>query len=77
MLKTVEESIFNSFFAQIKIKKLLQREGINVDVVKLDPSKSKDGCAYGIEIGNDDLLMGVNILKKNGVLYHLYEGDKK
>lgn len=66
-----------SMTATVKIKKLLQREGINIDVVKLDPSKSKDGCAYGIEIGNDDLLMGVNILKKNGVLYHLYEGDKK
>ena len=66
-----------SMTATVKIKKLLQREGINVEVVKLDPKKSKDGCAYGIEINNDDLLVGVNLLKKNGVLYHLYEGDKK
>ncbi|MBR5241693.1 MAG: DUF3343 domain-containing protein [Clostridia bacterium] len=65
-----------SMTATVKIKKLLQREGINVDVVKLDPMKSRDGCAYGIEIKNDDLLVGVNILKKNGVLYHLYEGNK-
>ena len=66
-----------SITATVKIKKLLQREGISVEVVKLDPGKNKDGCAYGIEIENDDLLIGVNILKKNGVLYHLYEGDKK
>ena len=66
-----------SMTATVKIKKLLQREGINVEVIKLDPSSTGGGCAYGIEINNEDLLVGVNVLKKNGVLYHLYEGDKK
>ena len=66
-----------SMTATVKIKKLLQREGITVEVIKLDPRSSKEGCAYGIEIKEDDLLVCVNILKKNGILYHFYEGDKK
>ena len=61
--------------ATIKIKRLLQRDGITVEIVKLDPKSSKDGCAYGIRINDNDVMITVNLLKKNSILYHLYEGD--
>ena len=56
----------------IKVRKLLERAGVKAKLVKVDSSKSKSGCTYGIQLGNENFYDAVNILKNNGISYSVY-----
>ena len=56
----------------IRAKRLLSHEGIAVQTVKLEPVKSKKGCAYGIEFKEANLYSVVHILRNNDIDYNAY-----
>ena len=53
----------------LKAKKLLEREGVNASLVKLD--SSEDGCTHGIKIYESNLYDSIAILKKMGIDYQV------
>ncbi len=53
----------------IKVKNQLQRSGISSEVIKVDSSKTKNGCTYGIRLHASALYNAINILKKYGINY--------
>ncbi len=56
----------------IKVRKLLERSGVKSKLVKVDSSKSKSGCIYGIQVQTAFFYDTVNILKNNGINYSVY-----
>jgi hypothetical protein len=52
-----------------KARRLLQHMGINSRVVKIDSSRSKNGCTHGIEFSSVDFYNVVMELKKAGFEY--------
>ena len=58
----------------IKVRKLLEHRGIKSKLIKIDSSKSKSGCAYGIQLQSSFFYDAVSILKSNGVNYSVYNG---
>ena len=56
----------------IKIKKFLERNGINSMLVKIDSSKSEKGCTYGINIRTAQFYDAVALLKNNGIEYSVF-----
>ena len=56
----------------IKVRKLLERAGVKAKLVKVDSSKSKSGCTYGIQLSNENFYDAVSILKNNGINYSVY-----
>ena len=60
----------------IKSKRILKKYGIEARIIKLDPKKTRNGCSYGIELDDEDLLSAVDKLKRNGISYDLYERNK-
>ena len=56
----------------IKVRKLLERAGVKSKLVKVDSSKSKSGCTYGIQLQREHFYDAVNILKNNGIDYSVY-----
>ena len=56
----------------IKVRKLLERSGIKTKLIKVDSSKSKSGCTYGIQVQTPLFYDVVSILKKNGINYSVY-----
>ena len=56
----------------IKVRKLLERAGVKSKLVKVDSSKSKSGCTYGIQLQRELFYDAVNILKNNGIDYSVY-----
>ena len=53
----------------IKAQKALSKYYINSEIVKLDPSQSKKGCAYGIKFDSINLYAAENALREFGVKY--------
>lgn len=66
---------FWSITYAIKVRKLLLGIGIKSKLIKIDPSLTNEGCAYGVEIAEAYLLDAVSELKKRGIKYSLYQGD--
>jgi len=56
----------------IKAKKLLERQGVNAVLVKVDSSKNDGGCTHGIRINASYLYDAIAILKKMGIDYRVY-----
>lgn len=56
----------------IKVRKLLERAGVKSKLIKVDSSKSKSGCTYGIQLQSALFYDAVNILKNNGISYSVY-----
>lgn len=56
----------------IKVRKLLERSGIKSKLVKVDSSKSKNGCTYGIQVHTTLFYDVINILKNSGINYSVY-----
>ena len=60
----------------VKCKRMLQRSGIKVKLVKVDPDITVGGCSYGLEILENDFFTVVRELKSNGINYRIYKGNK-
>ena len=56
----------------IKVRKLLERNGINAMLVKVESSKSERGCTYGITVNSEKLYDAVSGLKNNGIEYSVF-----
>ena len=53
----------------IRSEKLLANNGINTKIVKLQPNKTKKGCAYGLELNCKDVPAAITFLDNAGVPY--------
>lgn len=56
----------------LKGKKALSARGIKSRVVKIDASKSHNGCQYGIEFEADNFYEAVSALRESGIEYGVY-----
>ena len=56
----------------MKLANQLRRKNIEAEVVKVDSSKTKNGCTYGVKIQMKDIYEAVNILKQLEIPYSLY-----
>ena len=56
----------------IKSRKVLAKNGIRSKLVKLDSSKTTNGCNYGLEILRTDFYSAVSILRNEQINYELY-----
>ena len=56
----------------IKMQKLLNREGIKSELVKVSDEKNK-GCTHGIKIDQNNLFSAVNLLRQRGIEYGVME----
>ncbi len=57
----------------IKARKLLRRDGIQSESVKLDDTKTKAGCTHGIKIATEDFYHAASVLKENGIPFSVYQ----
>lgn len=55
----------------IKVRKLLAKELIKCDLIKMKDPKENGGCSYGISFRSDKLLDVIALLKQNGISYSL------
>jgi len=60
----------------IKVKKILQGIGIKSKLIKVDSSKTANGCEYGVEFPSALFLDVVSELKKHKINYSLYSEKK-
>ncbi len=60
----------------LKVKKILQRMGIKSKLIKVDSTKSKMGCEYGVEIPLNLFFDAVAELKRKGISYSVYSSGK-
>lgn len=56
----------------MKAKKLLSRAGIRSELIKVDSSKSKKGCAFGLEIPTSRFYDAVAELRRYNFDYAVY-----
>ena len=56
----------------IKARRLLMRMNIRSKLVKLDATKSANGCTHGLEFATEDFYAVVMGLKNAGIDYSLY-----
>lgn len=57
----------------LKARKALAAHGIKSRLVKIDASKSQNGCQYGIEFKNVYFYDVVSILRANEIEYGVYK----
>lgn len=60
----------------IKLRRLLQKSGINARQVKVDNTKNESGCRHGVEISEADLYPAIIIMKNNDIEYSIYHERK-
>ncbi len=54
----------------LKAKRALESYYINSELIKLDSSKSKAGCAYGVKFDCASLYAAENALKSHNIKYN-------
>ena len=59
----------------IKLKNQLDRLKIKSEVIKVDSSKTNNGCTYGVRLQTSNIYDAINILKKNGINYSVIDDD--
>ena len=57
----------------IKSRKLLSKNGIRSKLVKLDSSKTLNGCSYGIELLDKEFYAAIAVLRNEGIGYSIYK----
>ncbi len=70
-MKTILLSLQSATYA-VKAKRLLNRSNVSARLVKLDGTKSENGCTHGIEIDHNDFYNAVMILKNENIEYFVY-----
>ena len=56
----------------MKVRKLLSKKGIRSKLIKVDASKTANGCSYGIRISKDLFYDTVRVLVDNNLSYSIY-----
>ncbi len=56
----------------IKARRLLLRMNVRSKLVKVDASRSRNGCTHGLEFASQDFYTVVMGLKNAGISYSLY-----
>ena len=59
----------------IKLRRLLLRAGIRSKLVKVDNTRTENGCTHGVRIDERDFYSAVVVMKSNGVNYSVYTGS--
>ena len=57
----------------LKAKKILASHSIKSRLIKIDASRSMNGCQYGIEFSEYEFHNAVNALKEAGMEYGVYK----
>ena len=57
----------------LKAKKALSAQRIKSRLVKIDASKSQNGCQYGVEFEAESFYEAARILRENGIEYGVYK----
>ena len=57
----------------LKAKKTLSGRGIKSSLVKIDYTKSENGCQYGLEFNEQDLYEVISTLREHGISYGVYK----
>ena len=65
----------NLTYAQ-KARRLLSREGIRANILKIDENEAKNGCTHGIEIQRQDIYAAIEALKSSGIRYSVRDIEK-
>lgn len=60
----------------IKAKRILNREGIGISIIKLESKLYTSGCGYGIVFSEADEYTAIRILKENKIPYSVHEKNK-
>lgn len=53
----------------MKSERLLKNENISSRIIKLQPNKTKNGCAYGLETDCADIPFALSFLDNAGIRY--------
>lgn len=61
-------SLKSNTYAQ-KVRKILSNHGINIEIVRLEPQKTKRGCSYGISFQCEKLYYVKTVLNQNNIDY--------
>ena len=61
-----------SVTSAIRVKKLLSHINIQSKLVKIDASKTTNGCTHGLEFASTDYYSVVTELQKAGINYTVY-----
>ena len=54
-----------------KGKRILEKAGIRGEIVSIDPSWTKNGCGYGLQLAGGDCREAVRLLN----IHHIMHGD--
>jgi hypothetical protein len=57
----------------LKARKILRVCGIKSSLVKIDYTKSENGCQYGLEFDERDFYEVISALKKHKINYGVYK----
>ncbi len=57
----------------LKAKKILSGRGIKSSLIKIDHTKSQNGCQYGLEFNEQNFYEVVSALREYGIEYGVYE----
>ncbi|MBQ7352941.1 MAG: DUF3343 domain-containing protein [Clostridia bacterium] len=61
-------SLKSNTYAQ-KVRNILRNYGMNVEIIRLEPQKTKHGCSYGISFQCERLYYVKTILNQNNIDY--------
>lgn len=60
-----------------KAKRMLQKRGIDCQIVRLNGRNSLHGCTFGIEIPDAEFYNAILLLKNEQIYYGVYRRDEK
>ena len=70
-MKSIIVTVVSVTFA-LKLQKLFLRAKIRSKLVKVDNTRTENGCTHGLEIQESDFYQAVVIMKSNGINYSVY-----
>ena len=70
-MKSIIVTVGSVTFA-LKLQKLFLRAKIRSKLVKVDNTRTENGCTHGLEIRESDFYQAVVIMKSNGINYSVY-----
>ena len=65
---------FSSQTFAIKAKRLLERNGIRSDLLKINTEDMREGCTHGLRFLNSDYFNVIAILRNADIVYSVYNG---
>jgi len=71
-LKSITVTVGSVTYA-LKLKKLLNRGGIEARLIKVEDKNGLLGCLHGVRLKEADFLDAVVIMRENNISYSVYE----